>query len=205
MTFMAVRSKIPSSGPGLGSIEKAIAQLLKTRLLVGIPGDSTREPEPGQKGAPISNGALGYLLEHGDDEHNLPARPFLIPGVRAALPEITKGMHRAAVGALSGKPSEIKVGFERAGLLAVASVKMTMQAGPFAPLSVRTIEQRARRRNPETGKLLRDGRSEDARSYLKLSKEGAPDWALNGAGLAKPLLDTFSLYTSIQYIIKDQR
>ena len=177
MTFMAARSKITSSGPGLGSIEKAMAQLLKTRLLVGIPGDSTREPEPGQKGAPISNGALGYILEHGDDEHNLPARPFLVPGVRAAMPEITKGMHRAAVGALSGKPAEIKSGFDQAGLAAQVSVKMTMKAGPFAPLAVSTIEARARRRNPETGKLLRDGRSEDARSYLKLSKEGTPDWA----------------------------
>ncbi len=201
---MAVRSTLRRSGAGLGPIEKAMAQLVKTRLLVGIPSDSTRDPEPGQKGTPISNGVLGYVLEHGDDEHNLPPRPFLMPGVRAALPEIVEGMHRAAVGALSGKPSEIKSGFDQAGLAAQASVKMTMQAGPFAPLSVRTIEQRARRRNPETGKLLGDGRSRDARSYLKLSKEGTPDWALNGAGFAKPLLDTYSLYNSIQYIVREK-
>ncbi len=198
---MAVRSTLTRSGRGLGPIEKAVAQLVKTRLLVGVPAGSTRDPEPGQKGTPPSNGTIAYILELGDDEMHIPPRPFLGPGVRAAMPDITKGMRRAVVGALSGKPSEIKAGFDQAGLMAVASVQVTMQAGGFAPLSDRTIEARARRRNPETGKLLGDGRSRDARSFLKLRKEGTPDAVLHDAGFARPLLDTYSLYRSITYIV----
>ena len=202
---MAARSRVKPSGSGLGPIQKNVAQLVRTRLLVGIPGDSAARPAtPGSKSTPPSNAVIGYLMEHGDDEMHLPPRPFLVPGVRDALPEITKGMHRAVMGALSGKPTEIKDGFDQAGLAAKVSVKARMQAGPFAPLSVRTIEARARRRNPETGKLLGDGRSKSARDYLKLQSQGTPDWALQGAGLAKPLLDTFSLYGSIQYVVKQR-
>ena len=202
---MASKSTITSSGPGVGMIEKAMQDLIRKRLLVGIPGDSApRQPEPGQKGTPPSNALVGYILETGDAEMNLPARPFLVPGVTAAKPAIIKGMQKATVAAFSGKPAQINKGFDEAGLAAVASVKATMLNGGFAPLSDRTIEARARRRNPETGKLKRDGRSEDARAFLKLRAEGTPDAVLHDAELAKPLLDTFDLYGSVKYVIKDQ-
>ena len=203
---MAARATIKSSGPGLDSIEKAVAQLVKTRLLVGIPGDSApREPEPGQKGTPPPNAVIGYIQEHGDDELHIPPRPFLVPGVRDAMPAIVKGLHKAAVSALSGKPEGIAAGFEAAGLKAVASVQARMNAGPFAPLAVSTIKARARRRYPDTGKLHNTKASREARSFLKLKAEGTPEWALHGAGLAQPLIDTRSLYRSVVYIVKDSK
>lgn len=203
---MAARSSVKRSGPGLGPIERAVAQLAHTRLLVGIPGDSAPRPVvPGQKSTPPSNAVIGYLLDQGDDEMHIPPRPFLVPGVRDALPEITKGMHRAVVGALSGKPGEIRAGFDQAGLKAAASVQARMIAGPFAPLSQRTIEARARRRNPETGKLVGTATARNARSFLKLQAQGTPDFILHDAGFATPLLDTRSLFRSITYIVKEGR
>ncbi len=202
---MAARSRVRSSGSGLGPIEAAFKQLTKTRLLVGIPGDATpREPAPGQKGTPPSNAVIGYVMEYGEPSMNIPARPFLLPGVRAAKPEITKGMHRAVVGALSGKPTEIKAGFTQAGLAAQVSVQATMIAGGFAPLSDRTIEARARRRYEDTGKLVGTATSKNARKFLKLRAEGTPDEVLHEAGLATPLLDTRSLFRSVTYVIKDK-
>ena len=202
---MPVTSRVATSGPGLGPIQEAVALLVRKRLLVGIPGDSApRQPGPGQKGTPPSNALIGYVLETGAPEMNLPARPFLVPGVTAAKPAIIKGMRKATVAAFSGKPAQINNGIDEAGLAAVASVKATMLNGGFAALSDRTIEARARRRNPDTGKLRQDGRSKDARAFLKLRAEGTPDAVLHDAGLAKPLLDTFSLYGSIQYVIKDR-
>lgn len=203
---MAFVSKVTRvRGPGLGVIEKAVRDLTKKRLLVGIPGDTAaRQPLPGQKGTPISNAVIGYIQERGDDELHIPARPFLVPGVTAALPAITKGLRKAVVSALSGKSGDVNNGFDEAGLAAQVSVKATMRSGSFAPLSDRTIEARARRRNPETGKLLQDGRSRDARSFLKLRGEGTPDDVLHDAGFATPLIDTGSLILAIQYAIKDK-
>lgn len=202
---MPVKSTLKRTGPGLGPIEKAVARLAKTRLLVGVPGDAAPRPAvPGQKGTPPSNALVGYIMETGDAEMNIPARPFLRPGVRAALPEVQKGFHFAVVGALSGRPSDIAKGFEYAGSAAVGSVKATMQAGGFAPLAQSTIEARARRKYKDTGRAIGTKSSRDARSYLKLQAEGTPEWALQDAGLATPLLDTRSLYGSIQYIVKEK-
>ncbi|WP_237482629.1 hypothetical protein [Lichenibacterium dinghuense] len=172
---------------------------------MGIPGDSApRAPEPGQKGTPPSNAVIGYIQEFGDDEKHIPARPFLVPGVENARPAIVKGMENAARAAFSAQPSKINDGLHEAGLSAEVSVKKKMIDGPFAPLSDRTIEARARRRNSETGKLLGDGRSKDARSFLKLRAEGVPDDVLHDAGLAKPLLDTYDLQRSVTHVIKDR-
>lgn len=201
---MPVRSRVKSSG-GMGPITRAVTALTKKRLLVGIPGDAPARPaEPGQKGTPPSNALLGYTLETGAPDRNLPARPFLVPGVENAKPDIERGMHRAAVAAFSGNAEGIETGFRQAGFAAENAVKQKMLDGPFAPLSARTIEQRARRRNPETGKLKQDGRSKDARAFLKLQAEGVPDDVLHDAGLAKPLLDTFDLYNSVTHVIRDR-
>ncbi|MGI3903110.1 MAG: hypothetical protein ACRYGP_30320 [Janthinobacterium lividum] len=201
---MPARAKVSSKGAGIGPIQKSVEKLIRTRLLVGIPGDSApRQPAPGEKNPP-NNAVIGYLMETGDAEMNLPARPFLDPGVRAALPAITKGMTKAVVSALSGKPAEIKNGFDEAGLAAVASIQGVMIAGGFAPLSDRTIEARARRRNPDTGKLSGAATSRNARNFLKLRGEGVPDEVLHDAGLAAPLLDTRSLFRSVTYIVKQR-
>ena len=202
---MPVRSNLRRTGSGLGPIEKAVAHLAKTRLLVGIPGDSApRDPVPGQKGTPPSNALVGYVMEFGEPSKNIPARPFLVPGVDDARAEIVKGMEKATVSALSGKPAGIRDGLDQAGLAAVASVQAKMIAGPFAPLSQRTIEARARRRYADTGKLVGTAPARNARAFLKLQAEGTPDAVLHDAGLATPLLDTRSLLRSITHVIEEK-
>ena len=202
---MPAKLTIKRTGSRTGSIEKAVAQLARTRLRVGIPGDSSPRPvEPGQKGTPPSNALVGYVLETGDPSRNLPARPFLAPGVDDARAEVVRGMEKAAIAALSGRPGGIADGLDQAGLAAVASVKAKMQAGPFAPLSDRTIEARARRRYGDTGRLKGDKAGRDARAFLVLRGQGTPDAVLHDAGLAQPLIDTRSLITSITYAIKER-
>ncbi len=199
---MAVRSSLKRSGSGRPILD-AVALLGRKRLLVGVPGDTTpREPVPGQKSAPPSNALVGYVMELGDDEHHIPPRPFLAPGVQAAKPEITRGMHRAVTAVLSGKPAGIDDGMNQAGLAAVASVHLTMLAGGFAPLAQSTIEARARRRYADTGKLVGTATARNARSFLKLQAEGTPDAVLHEVGLATPLLDTRSLFRSVTHIIR---
>lgn len=199
---MATRSTVARAGKGRPILD-GVAQLGRKRLLVGVPGDTApREAAPGQKSAPPSNALVGYVMELGDDELHIPPRPFLAPGVQSAKPAITKGMHKAVTSALSGKPAGIDDGLNEAGLAAVASVHATMIAGGFAPLSDRTIEARARRRDPDTGRLVGAATSRNARNFLKLRAEGTPDAVLHDAGLATPLLDTRSLFRSVTHIIR---
>ena len=179
-----------------------LRQALRSEVLVGIPGDTAaRAAEPG-KANPPSNALVGYIMEHGDDEKHIPARPFLVPGVMAIRKEITATLIKGIEGALSGKTAAYTNALNEIGLAAQVSVKATMMAGPYAPLSARTIEARARRRYSDTGKLVGNAPNRNARQFLKLQGEGVPDAVLHDAGLAQPLLDTRSLYGSITYVIR---
>lgn len=202
---MPAKSSVTSKGR-LGQIGDGVRRLVKQELLVGVP-DSTaeRQPEPGEKGTPPSNAVIGYTQEFGDDDLRIPPRPFLVPGVENAKPEIVAALKIAGAAIITGSDlNAVEKGFNRAGLAAVASVKDKMMSGPFAPLSPRTIEARATRRNPETGKLKGDKPSREARQFLKLQGEGVPDDVLHGAGLAQPLLDTRSLFKGISYVVRDK-
>ena len=106
------------------------------------------------------------------------------------------------MGAFMTKGGAYEAALHEVGSAAVVAVKQKMQEGPYAPLSDRTIEARARRRYSDTGKLVGTKSSREARQFLKLRAEGTPDDVLHDAGLAQPLIDTRSLITSIKYVIR---
>ena len=71
--------------------------LTKNEVVFGFPEETAtaRTADPGEP-APPSNATIGYLMETGDDARNIPARPFMQPGLDAALPEIIDRMKLGA-------------------------------------------------------------------------------------------------------------
>ena len=63
-------------------VAKAMASLAKTHILVGIASGSKGDART--DGGP-KNHELGFIHEYGSPSSNIPARPFLIPGVRNCL------------------------------------------------------------------------------------------------------------------------
>ena len=182
------------------ALKKATQDLLRKDLLVGIPADSApRPPEPGEKAAPPPNSLLGYLHEFGDDEKKIPARPFLMPGVENAKPQIVKGLEIAGRAVLDMQANGLEKGLTYAGEFAVASVQKKIIDGPFAPLSARTLEDRARRRN-DNGRLKQGETNKAARRELANRAAGE----LPSAD-AKPLYDTHSLFSSVTFVVRDKR
>lgn len=191
---MAARSSVVSRGSM--DFGDNIKRLLKMRLLVGIPGDSpARDPEPGEKGTPPNNAVLGLINELGDDERNIPARPFLIPGVLSIQDKIVDQFRKAGEDALDRDFGQVEARFVKAGTIAADAVKAKLTDGPFAPLSQRTIEARARR-----------GRK-GAKQYVKLQSQGVPRAALDDLGdqaLVRPLIDSGQLRRAVTYVVKDR-
>ena len=186
---MAAKSTVSSSGSV--DFSENVRRLLRLKLMVGIPAsEGERKPDPGEKTAPNS-ATIGYVQEFGDDEKHIPARPFLVPGIRSIQTEIVEQLRQAGENAFDRDFSKVKARFDRAGIVAADAVRSKITDGPFAPLSQRTIEARAAR-----------GRK-GAKQYLKLQAQGTPDWALQSADLVKPLIDTGQLRRSVTYIIKD--
>jgi hypothetical protein len=155
----------------IDAIISAVAALTKQQVVVGIPAESNeRDPEDG---ASIGNADLLAIHEFGSPAANIPARPTLIPGVKAYQPRAIKRLKKAAESAIDAasfggstqdtdvnKVKQIaavsKSSNERApvqsvtdqlnaiGLEAVASVKNQFTEGNLAPLKPATIAARKR-------------------------------------------------------------
>lgn len=136
----------------------AIDALVKDRVLIGIPaGNAVREPDADDPKPEINNAEIGYLNEFGMPEINLPARPHLIPGVKAALPKIEAKYRKAATVALDGKAGEVKKAHEQVGIIARNAVQQKISDGPFVPLAERTLAARRKRGVTRTKPLIDKG------------------------------------------------
>jgi hypothetical protein len=121
---------------------RAVHELTRKRVLIGIPAEKDSRADGGDFG----NAAIGYLNEFGSPASNVPPRPHLIPGVKKAMPQTRRFMLKAANimldGALAGRSyaqteNLIDVQLSKAGLAAVASVQQVIQAGVPPPLKHR--------------------------------------------------------------------
>jgi hypothetical protein len=145
---------------------KALDGLLKREVLVGIPAsNAARDPEPGEHTA-ATNALLGYVHEYGSPAKNIPARPFLHPGIANARADIEVHMKKAGQLALAGKPEEIGQELEKVGLIAQISVQKKITDGPFEPLKPATLAARRARGRTGTAPLLDTGQLRRAISYV---------------------------------------
>lgn len=102
----------------LNQLEKAIKELVKNNVLVGVPrdkdirqGDSQYDNYENE----VTNASLMYLHTNGSPLQNIPARPVIEAALFAYRPRIVKGMKQIILDVLTGKPANS--GFEKVGLL----------------------------------------------------------------------------------------
>lgn len=182
---------------GLRTITDNVAQVMRTvnelvrkDVLVGIPAGPARED-----GEPITNAELGYLHEYGSPATNLPARPALIPGVADVQPQIADQFRAAAVAALNGNLAQVDVRLNRAGLIAVSSVKARISGNIAPALSPETIKNRFRARGTKSQR-------KNEKAYLDLVAGGSdPGDAQSAAGIIA-LVNTGEYRNSYTYVIR---
>jgi hypothetical protein len=153
----------------LSKVSKSIEALGRARVMVGVPSDKAP-----RSGDPINNASLAYIMENGAPEVNIPARPFLKPGIAAVQPQIAAGLKKAGEYALQGRADAVGREFHRVGAIGRDAVKRKITDGPFVPLKPATIAARKRKRKSRTNTDI------------------------------KPLIDTGALRASISYAIRDE-
>lgn len=141
----------------VGDILAKIAQLTAADVLVGIPSDKSDRSD-----GPIGNAGLGYINEFGSPLQNIPARPFLQPGVKAVEEKVAQFMIQPLTSNVT-----VDQAFNRAGLTAAASAKkqITSQAG-FAPLAASTLAARKRKGFDGTKALIQTGQLLNSITYV---------------------------------------
>jgi hypothetical protein len=110
----------------------AMGALGEIEVLVGIPQEKTARDE-----GKIGNAALGYIHEFGSPINNIPARPFLYPGIKNSVREWQPKLAAAAEAALKGDSAAMLTQLDEAGLIASGAVKQTILAGIPPPVSRR--------------------------------------------------------------------
>jgi len=160
---------------------RAMRLLTRSQVLVGIPADQGERKDS----AAITNAEIGFVQEHGSPANNLPARPFLMPGVRAAQEQIAAQLREAGQKALSGDEAAVPRCLNKAGLIAQNSVRARFADNDWAPLSDKALDKRPAAQRDETGKVIKKaGKSRRER------------------GTVNPLIDSGQLRKSITYVVK---
>lgn len=132
--------KITKTRDGLAGLSKALADLTSKRVLVGVPAETTKRDD----GEPINNATLAYIHNYGSPAANIPARPFLEPGIKNAQDSITANFKKAALSALNGDARAVEASLMQAGEDAAEAAQTIIEDGDLAPLAPATIAQRLR-------------------------------------------------------------
>jgi hypothetical protein len=175
----------------VGKVFKAIEDLVGKQVLIGIPDSGQNNRDEG----PLNNATIGYLMETGIPSRNVPARPFLVPGVHKSRAQSLYQLKAAAAAALSGDKAKMMQGLNRAGIAASNEVKHTINSNIPPPLSPATIRNRHRGRETK--------RRESEQVYADLVHKGVdPGAAQNEVGIVA-LVNTGQLRNSITYVVRD--
>lgn len=175
---------------GMADLKRALKALSRREVLVGVPEDKTIRDD----GAVLTNAGIAYIQDNGAPEDNIPARPFMRPGIDAARDKLIRQLAATAKAVLNrgANPDD---GLTAVGLTAVSSIKMQIKAGIPPPLADATVAARANRKGGPRG-----GTRRGAQWEMAWRAAGAPP----GLELAKPLIDTANMIGAISYVLRDR-
>lgn len=145
----------------LPKVRAAVNALVKRDVLVGVPSEKTA-----RSGEKITNASLAYIHDNGSPAANIPARPFIVPGLRAAQPQTRRYMKQAAAYALNGDLPGAERALHAAGLTASTAIKNAINTGDFEPLAPATIAGRLRRGRTGTHPLIDTAQMRNAITYI---------------------------------------
>jgi hypothetical protein len=115
-TLMKPTIKLSQQGPGIAQIGKALADLSKMQVYVGIPESEAARPK--KKGETINNAQLMYIHTNGSPLKGIPARPVIEPSIEAPdnKASIAALLKQAAQSALAGKRTDVLKFLRLAGM-----------------------------------------------------------------------------------------
>lgn len=127
----------------LDAILRAMDELERTRVLVGIPAEKDERQD-----SPVGNAAIAYWQNFGVPEINLPAREFMV--LDAAMPDITAGMENAGKAAANGNMALAEQTLNAVGMAGRDELIRVISSNLPPPLAASTIRNRRRRSKGST-------------------------------------------------------
>lgn len=190
---------------------KKILALLKeiatNRIAVGIPAENANREHTEGKSS-LNNATIAAIVNNGSPAQNIPPRPFMERGIKAASDLNKEYVADMLTAALLGDEAEVMRCREMIGQNTVNAIKLEMRDGSFTPLALSTIRARLRRtRNEETNAPLNKAERKAILAQEKKQRaEGNFNGVKNSKGdqLYRPLYDTGELAGKITYVTIDK-
>jgi hypothetical protein len=149
----------------LSQFEKAIDLLKRKQVLAGVPEAKAR-----RKGDPINNATLAYIHDKGSPSQNIPARPFMEPGIKSVAPQIERKLLSAGNAVLEGDSVKTDKALEAVGLVAQNGIRMKINSDIPPALKPATLAARRRRGRTGTRSLIDSGQLRNSIIYVVQDK-----------------------------------
>lgn len=162
---MGIKNSASLIKNNLGKLQVAMHRLTLKDVMVGIPKDETERKE-----GEINNATIGYIMDNGAPEMNIPARPTLIPGVEAVGDKVAKQLGMGARASVKGNLEAVETSLNRAGLIAQNSVKAKINSNVGPALAPNTLAARRRRGRTGTKTLVDTAQYRNSITYVIRSK-----------------------------------
>ncbi len=148
----------------LPKMKLVFAKLAGQEVLAGVPRDEAVRTS--EEAGEMNNATLAYIHENGAPAANIPARPFMRPGVEDVKDKVATEFKKAAASAVQGNEAEIDKRMNRAGLIVQSSMRARINEGPPPPLKPGTIAARKRRGRTGTKPLIDTGQLRNSINYV---------------------------------------
>lgn len=176
-------------------IAAALKKLSNSSVYIGVSENTEgRSAATGAAGAGPTNAQLAYIHETGSPARNIPARPFLKPGIKDSQSGWMPYLQQAMNAALQGNEAGMEKALHAAGITAVTSVKRVITAKIPPPIKPATMAKRRRHRGSKQAKARA--------AYREFHSKYQAGLVGMDASSVTPLVDTGQLLNSITYVIK---
>jgi phage gpG-like protein len=151
----------------LPKMRVAFAALTRNDVLVGVPNETADRKTDATDKEPMNNATLAYIHDNGSPAANIPARPFMRPGVEAVKARIITIFKGAALAAPRGAGAEeADKALHKAGLVTQASIRNTINEGIAPTLAPNTLSARRARGRTGDKPLIDTGQLRNSINYV---------------------------------------
>jgi len=144
---------------------KAIELLKRKQVLAGVPEAKAR-----RKGDPINNATLAYIHDKGSPSQNIPARPFMEPGIHDVSVQIEQKLLSAGQSVLENDPVKAEQKLEAVGLIAQNGIRNKINSNIPPPLKPATLAARRRRGRTGNRSLVDTAQMRNSITYIVKDK-----------------------------------
>ena len=140
---------------------------LKAEVLVGVPAEKAGRKGEGE----MNNATIAYIQDNGSAAANIPARPFMRPGIMSVKGNIAIALEKGARGAIHGEKLAVDKALNIAGLTAQSAIRGKINEGIAPELAESTLAARRARGRTGTKPLVDTGQLLNSINYVIREKK----------------------------------